>query len=70
MNSSFADQETDVLVVASKVKKYIKDSSDMNTSASTFDELTKRIRVLSDKAVESARMKGRKTVMYEDVPEL
>jgi len=58
----------DVLVVASKVKKYIKDMADMNTAASTMDELTERILLLCDKSIENARADGRKTVMDRDVP--
>jgi len=60
--------KTDVLVVASRVKKYIKDMADMNTAVSTMDELTERIILLCDKSIENARADGRKTVMDRDVP--
>lgn len=58
----------EILVVASKVKKYIADRSGMNTSASAFEALTDRIRWLCDKAIEKAREDGRKTVMDRDIP--
>lgn len=60
--------KTDVLVVASKVKKYMKEMDDMNTAASTMDELSERIILLCDKSIENARADGRKTVMDRDVP--
>lgn len=55
------------LVVASKVKKYIKDKSGMNTSAALLEALTGELEKLCDKAIESAKQDGRKTVMDRDV---
>ncbi len=57
----------EVLVVASKIKKYIKDKSGMNTSASTMDALTQLVARAVDQAIESAKGEGRKTVMDRDV---
>ena len=59
---------SDVLVVASKVKSYIKEKSQMNTSGSVPEELSKRVVALLDKAIENAKADGRKTVMDRDVP--
>jgi histone H3/H4 len=59
---------SDVLVVASKVKSYIKDKSQMNTSGSVPEELSKRVAALLDKAIENAKADGRKTVMDRDIP--
>ncbi len=59
---------SEVLVVASKVKSYIKDKSQMNTSGSVPEELSKRVVALLDKAIENAKADGRKTVMDRDVP--
>jgi histone H3/H4 len=56
----------EVLVVASKVKNYIKDKGDMKTSASVLDALSERIRTMCDEAVENARSDGRKTVLDRD----
>ena len=58
---------SDVLVVASKIKKYIKEKADMNTSASTMEALTAVLTRAIDQAIESAKSDGRKTVMDRDV---
>lgn len=58
----------DVLVVTSKVKKYIKEKADMNTSASTAEALTKIVEKAIEQAIEHARGDGRKTVMDRDFP--
>ena len=63
-NSSAMDHE--VLIVASKLKQYIKDKYDMNTAASVMDALSRDVRRLTDKAVDKARQDGRKTVMDRD----
>ena len=55
------------LVVASKIKKYIKEKSEMNTSASTLDALSGIIKKCCDQAIERARQDGRKTVMDRDL---
>ncbi len=57
----------DVLVVTSKVKKFIKEKGDMNTSAETIDVLSKAMELLCQKGVESAKADGRKTVMARDI---
>ena len=56
----------DVLVVASKLKGYIREKSGMNTSASVLNALSDRIRELCDQAIENARNDGRKTVKDRD----
>jgi histone H3/H4 len=55
-----------VLVVVTKVRKYIADKSGMNTSAGVYEELTEKIKRLCDLAIEEARVQGRKTVMDRD----
>jgi len=57
----------DVLVVTSKVKKFIKEKGQMNTSAETVDVLSKAIEKLCEKGIESAKADGRKTVMARDI---
>ncbi len=57
----------EVLVVTSKVKKYIKDKGGCNTSAETIDVLSKAVQALCDKGMESAKADGRKTVMARDI---
>jgi histone H3/H4 len=57
----------DSLVVTSKVKKYIKEKSGMNTSAETIDILSKAIEQLCIRGIDSAKADGRKTVMARDI---
>lgn len=59
---------SDVLVVASKVKAYIKEKGGMNTSGNVPEELSKRVAAICEKAIENAKADGRKTVMDRDVP--
>ena len=56
----------DTLIVVSKVKKYIKEKADMNTSASAADSLTRIVMQECDKAIEKAKASNRKTVMDRD----
>ena len=58
---------SDILVVTSKVKKFIKEKGQMNTSAETIDILSKAMEKLCAKGVESAKADGRKTVMARDI---
>ncbi len=58
--------EDDMLVVVTKVRKYIADKSGMNTSASAYEKLSDKIRNLCDGAIEVACSQGRKTVMDRD----
>ena len=58
--------EKEVLVVASKLKNYIRAKSEMNTSAAVTDVLSDKIRELCDQAIENAKRDGRKTVMDRD----
>ncbi|MCM2322721.1 MAG: hypothetical protein NDJ90_05630 [Oligoflexia bacterium] len=56
----------EVLVVASKLKNYIRTKSGMNTSSAVMEALSNKIRQLCDQAIESAKSEGRKTVMDRD----
>ncbi len=57
----------EVLVVASKVKAYIKEKGDMKTSASVLSALSDRIRTMCEEAIDNARSDGRKTVLDRDI---
>jgi len=59
----------EILVIASKVKKYIKEKSGMSTSASVMEALTQIIQDQCDKAIENAQSNKRKTVMDRDFSE-
>jgi histone H3/H4 len=54
------------LVVASKVKAYIRDKGDLKCSGAVFDALSDKIRDMCDAAIESARADKRKTVQEKD----
>jgi hypothetical protein len=58
----------DVLVVVSKVKKYIRDRGGMNTSDAVADALGAHVRKVCDDAIRNAARDGRKTVLDRDVP--
>jgi histone H3/H4 len=56
----------EVLVVASKVKAYIKEQSGFSTSASAFEALSKIVERECKKAIENTKNEKRKTVMDRD----
>ena len=56
----------DILIVASKLKAYIRARSGMNTSDGAMDALSDIVRELCDAAVQRAAQEGRKTVMDRD----
>jgi LytS/YehU family sensor histidine kinase len=65
-SNSHTYDSSEILIVASKLKQYIKDKYDMNTSANVMEILSNDVRRLTDKAVEKARSEGRKTLMDRD----
>ena len=58
--------EEDILIVASKLKQYVKDKYDMNTSANVLDALSHIVRRQTDRAITKAKSEGRKTLMDRD----
>lgn len=56
----------DVLIVASKLKDYIRIKSGCNTSANVMERLSDMVRLQCDKAIERALKENRKTVMDRD----
>ena len=60
--------DDDVLIVASRLKAYIKSRSGYNTSDRVLDPLSDLVRDLADRAIENARREGRMTVLDRDVP--
>jgi histone H3/H4 len=66
MTMTEGNTEKEVLIVASKLKNYIRAKSGMNTSAAVVDVLSDKVRELCDQAVEAAKRDGRKTVMDRD----
>lgn len=61
-----SSMSNEVLVVVSKMKQYIRDLSEMNTAEEVNQILSDKIRSECEKAIENARMDGRKTVMARD----
>ncbi len=57
---------SEILVVASKVKKLIKDKAGMNSSSGIMEALTKIIERECEKAIANANADKRKTVMDRD----
>jgi hypothetical protein len=67
-NVQFAEAEREVLIVVSKMKKYIKDRSGFNTSDAVADMLSDHVRAICDDAIRAAARDERKTVLDRDVP--
>ena len=65
-NENQSEDGTPVLVVASKLKTYIREKSGMNTSGAVMSALSNKLRQLCDNAIEAAKRDGRKTVMDRD----
>ena len=61
-------EHDDVLIVVSKVKKYSRDRSGMNTSDAVANALGDHVRSICDEAIRAAALDGRKTVLDRDVP--
>ena len=57
----------EVLVVTSKVKKYIKEQGGCNTSSETVAVLSQAVERLCQRGADSAKSDGRKTVMARDI---
>ncbi|MBK8202372.1 MAG: hypothetical protein IPL83_17475 [Bdellovibrionales bacterium] len=58
---------SEVLVVTSKVKKFIKENGGCNTSSETIEVLSDAVKILCQKGVDQAKKDGRKTVMARDI---
>ncbi len=65
---SLAEAEAEMLIVVSKLKKYIRDRSGMNTSDAVADVLSAHVRAICDDAIRKAAADERKTVLDRDVP--
>lgn len=66
---AFSDTfDRDILIVVSKMKKYIKDRSGMNCGDSVAEALSDQVRALCDESIRAAARDERKTVLDRDVP--
>jgi len=59
--------EKENLVVASKVKSYIKEAGDLKCSAKVIDALSEKVRDICDEAIDKAKKDKRKTVQERDI---
>ncbi len=57
----------DILVVSSKIKKFIREKSEFNTSAEFLQALSQRVEKLALEAIERAKADKRKTVKERDL---
>ena len=62
------DVPKEVLIVASRLKDYVRARSGMNTSDRVLGPLSEIVRAAVDEAIERARQDERKTVLDRDVP--
>lgn len=60
--------DRDILIVVSKMKKYIKDRSGFNCSDSVAEVLSDHVRAICDDSIRAAATDDRKTVLDRDVP--
>jgi hypothetical protein len=59
----------EVLIVASRLKDYIRAKSGYNTSDRVLEPLSEIVRRVCDRAIENARRDGRMTLLERDVPD-
>jgi histone H3/H4 len=64
--SGSTTMDAEILIVASKLKQYVKEKHDLNTSADVMEALSHAVRRLTDQAAGKAKAEGRKTLMGRD----
>ena len=60
----------EVLVIASRLKDYVRARSGFHTSDAVLEALSEAIRNLCDEAILKAEREGRRTILERDVPEV
>lgn len=60
----------EVLVIASRLKDYVRARSGFHTSDAVLESLSDAIRNLCDEAILKAEREGRRTILERDVPEV
>lgn len=58
----------EVLIVASRLKEYVRLRSGFNTSERVLEPLSEIVRRVCDRAMENAEREGRKTLLERDIP--
>ena len=59
----------EILIIASRVKDYVRARSGLNTSDRVLDPLSDVVRRVCDEAIRNAERAERKTVLDRDVPD-
>ena len=60
----------EVLVIASRLKEYVRARSGFHTSDAVLETLSDAVRNLCDEAILKAEREGRRTVLERDIPEV
>jgi len=68
-SSSAQIAEDEVLIVASRLRDYVRARSGYNTSDRVLAPLSEIVRRVCDEAIRNARAEGRRTVLDRDIPE-
>lgn len=63
-----ADAPKEILIVASRLKDYVRARSGFNTSERALGPLSDIVRRVCDRAIDNAARDGRKTVLDRDIP--
>lgn len=63
------DADSEVLIIASRLKDYVRARAGYNTSSDVLEPLSAIVRQACDQAIENARRDGRMTVLERDIPE-
>jgi histone H3/H4 len=66
--STVTSAPQEVLIVASRLKDYVRARAGFKTSERVLDPLSDIIRRVCDEAIENARRDGRKTILDRDIP--
>jgi hypothetical protein len=66
--STAGDVPRDVLIVASRLKDFVRACSGFNTSDRVLDPLSDIVREVCEEAIRNAERDGRKTVLDRDIP--
>ena len=67
-HNATSDAPREILIVASRLKDYVRARSDFNTSERALGPLSDIVRRVCDEAIENARRDGRRTVLDRDIP--
>jgi len=67
-STASADVDREVLIIASRLKAYIRDVSGFNTSERVLEPLSEIVREVCDRAIRTAASDERRTVLDRDIP--